>query len=270
MTDTHFFDKIDDEMKAYWLGFLHADGHIFKNRYSVSVNLSRRDGDHLRKLHRLIGGTISESEHFDTRTHKTYYRTTLVLYGKCLCERLRQIGIKTDGDEVYSNIPPELHHHFIRGYFDGDGCVGWRGRGNRRSFYIDLAGTEAFLISTQSLLRMRLGLRRNKITNGTGICRMGWSGAFSIARVKRWFYDGASVFLERKATKFDEAPKQRGSSQYQGVYWQKRGNKWVARLYYDGKTQHIGCFDDEEAAARAYDIKTIEIYGESASVNFPQ
>ena len=43
------------------------------------------------------------------------------------------------------------------------------------------------------------------------------------------------------------------SSKFRGVCWKKLAQKWLAQIYIDGKTTHLGSFDDEEAAARNYD-----------------
>jgi hypothetical protein len=42
-------------------------------------------------------------------------------------------------------------------------------------------------------------------------------------------------------------------SKHRGVGWDKRHNKWKAAIYYGGKKNYLGCFEDEEDAARAYD-----------------
>ena len=60
------------------------------------------------------------------------------------------------------------------------------------------------------------------------------------------------------------------SSQYKGVMWDKRRSKWHAMIGHNGKKIFIGYFDDEEAAARAYDAKAKELYGEYAALNFPE
>jgi hypothetical protein len=57
------------------------------------------------------------------------------------------------------------------------------------------------------------------------------------------------------------------SSKYKGV--SKRYGKWRAYIGHKGKMQHIGYFDDELAAARAYDGKAKELFGEYACLNFP-
>lgn len=59
------------------------------------------------------------------------------------------------------------------------------------------------------------------------------------------------------------------SSRYVGVTWDKQRNKWVAQTCFYKKHILIGRFDNEEEAARAYDIKVLELFGEYAKLNFP-
>lgn len=58
------------------------------------------------------------------------------------------------------------------------------------------------------------------------------------------------------------------TSQFKGVHFWKRDNNWRASIKLDGKTKHIGYFDTEEAAAKAYDIAAIQYYKEFAKTNF--
>ena len=63
--------------------------------------------------------------------------------------------------------------------------------------------------------------------------------------------------------------KQKGSysSQYKGVHWVKCEKNWRAVITCNKKVIYIGRFDDEEAAAKAYDDKAKELFGEYASLN---
>ena len=59
-------------------------------------------------------------------------------------------------------------------------------------------------------------------------------------------------------------------SRYKGVFYLERTGKYYAKIRQRGKEYWLGCFDDEEEAARAYDRKAVELFGEFARLNFPE
>lgn len=59
------------------------------------------------------------------------------------------------------------------------------------------------------------------------------------------------------------------SSKYRGVLWSKQSKRWRARLMHNDKRLHLGYFNIEEDAARAYDTAAIKYFGEHAAPNFP-
>ena len=60
----------------------------------------------------------------------------------------------------------------------------------------------------------------------------------------------------------------KGTSQYKGVSWENRRKKWRVRIQLNGKEIYFGQFDSEVDAARAYDKKAVELFGEFARTNF--
>jgi hypothetical protein len=60
------------------------------------------------------------------------------------------------------------------------------------------------------------------------------------------------------------------SSRYKGVSWCGQTNKWKAYITKHGKTQNLGSFYDEMAAAEAYDEAANKLFGEHAWLNFPR
>lgn len=86
-----------------------------------------------------------------------------------------------------------------------------------------------------------------------------------------------AVIMETEAPsvqpKFYKRKAANATSQYFGVSWNSPSNEWQVRIRHpDGqhKTVYVGMFTDELAAARAYDAKARELYGDKARLNFPE
>jgi hypothetical protein len=69
---------------------------------------------------------------------------------------------------------------------------------------------------------------------------------------------------------FNQKLRVTSTSGFKGVTWNKRYGKWQAQIGHNGKNKHIGLFVNLEEAARAYDAKARELFGEFARTNFPQ
>ncbi len=59
------------------------------------------------------------------------------------------------------------------------------------------------------------------------------------------------------------------TSRFKGVFWFKRDKKWLSKIMCNYRRYHLGLFDNEIDAARTYDHKAIELFGEFARPNFP-
>lgn len=62
--------------------------------------------------------------------------------------------------------------------------------------------------------------------------------------------------------------KTKTSSIYKGVFFCKRDKKWNSKIQKDGKQISLGYFHSEIEAAKVYDKKAIELFGEFALTNF--
>ncbi len=61
--------------------------------------------------------------------------------------------------------------------------------------------------------------------------------------------------------------KSKGSSKYKGVHWRKDSKKWRAYIMLNYKQTHLGFFNDETEAAKAYNDKAKELFGRFANLN---
>jgi hypothetical protein len=59
------------------------------------------------------------------------------------------------------------------------------------------------------------------------------------------------------------------TSRFKGVCWIEKRGKWYAQIQKEGERRRLGQFDDEIAAAEAYDEAARELFGEHAWLNFP-
>lgn len=129
----NFFEVIDTEEKAYWLGFIMADGNMYErsnpigSRYTLSIKLKSTDLEHLEKFKQAIeyDGEIKiiASKRRDTETFGAEIRINSFK----MCTDLIGHGIaprKSGKECIPKTIPNELAVHFIRGFIDGDGHIG--------------------------------------------------------------------------------------------------------------------------------------------------
>lgn len=74
-------------------------------------------------------------------------------------------------------------------------------------------------------------------------------------------------FCTRSQNNSNQQPKE-GTSKYKGIYWHKPNKKWIARIKLNQKHYYLGSFVNEVEAAKAYDEKAKELFGEFARTNF--
>ena len=120
-----YFKNIDTEEKAYWLGFIMADGNIsnFSGGYYLKFSLEKNDADTIKAFKNAIefAGAIIHNRN----------NIGISIGSKSIYNDLNRYGIieRKSGREIipFGLIPDELIRHFVRGYFDGDGCVSMSG-----------------------------------------------------------------------------------------------------------------------------------------------
>jgi hypothetical protein len=130
----YYFKEIDSHEKAYWLGYIYADGCLQKsnkactrpNKLSFCINTADRE-----LLDRLTGALnsnhkIVDRKTYDKRTKHTYNQSIVQITCSNLVETIIDKGITVNKsyDCKFPDIKEEFQASFIRGIFDGDGYIG--------------------------------------------------------------------------------------------------------------------------------------------------
>ena len=169
-----YFKKIDTAEKAYWLGFLYADGCItrfYRNEklksMSLELTLQDEDCDHLIKFKNALESNVPIQHKIINRKYKS---DRIVINCTSMCRDLIKLGctpVKSLTLEFPNNdiLPEEYVRDFIRGYFDGDGGVSYTEgeyfHSARNKFYKQyhyrcyFCGNEQFLTEVKKILNSK-------------------------------------------------------------------------------------------------------------------
>lgn len=116
--DHFFFSKYTEE-SCYWAGFILADGYIrTKKRFTLEIKLEKDDITHLQKFKNCIK--------FEGKIKDTYYCNVSISSSQIINDLKNNFDIETKKSLtcfISGKIPSDMIKHYIRGYFDGDGCI---------------------------------------------------------------------------------------------------------------------------------------------------
>lgn len=212
--NSEYFQKIDTEEKAYWLGFLWADGNIVKtNPRSSGPNRLRlaqkwEEKHHIEKFNQAISSNypIYLIQHENNHTV-----AQLDINCRPMCESLQKLGysVKTKRTHIPC-IKKSLLHHFIRGYFDGDGCL---------SLYVQhidkwavckqewsITGNKELMNEIKSVLTLNAdvtpSVKMKLYKNSPESASIRYSKKTDIQKLYDYLYENATVYLESKHQKF--------------------------------------------------------------------
>ena len=188
-----FFDQIDNCEKAYWLGFIYADG--YQDGYEMVINLNSKDESHLHKLKRALN---SEHPVCNSVTKKGHYTSSFRVGSVHICNSLNNLGCVKAKSSILK-FPDFINNSkfvkdFVRGVFDGDGCI-YIAKNGRKSFSI-FSNSELFIIGLCSAFTKH-GININYNKQGGGFV-LKTSRISTIKKINNWFYENDFVCLERK------------------------------------------------------------------------
>lgn len=193
------FDTIDTEEKAYWLGFIFADGYIGstpiredkKSIYNFELSLALKDFEHLEKFKKFIS--------FEKEIIKDSYRCRIMVANKHFWTILNNYGCTPNKSltlKFPNCIPNDLIRHFIRGYFDGDGCITRHVYINIVSPAINVIGTSDFLNNIINYSDTTPNIRHDKRHSKETLI-LEWHKDDGIKFIN-YLYKNSSIYLDRK------------------------------------------------------------------------
>jgi DNA-binding transcriptional regulator WhiA len=209
--DQPFFNVIDTEEKAYWLGMMFADGSIYSSKKGkmFHLTLQGRDLHHVKKFKKALKA-VAPVHHQKKKNHYGLFIWSGLLYDsleRAGCIRQKGAYIRLPKEDI---LPKSLVRHFVRGYFDGNGCFSWS-RSNFRVAIRIVSNTD-FVADLKEIFTSEVGVKHyyhkepveyqdypgryyTNLDFGT------YEGALGLYH---YMYDNATVFLERKKEKFNK------------------------------------------------------------------
>jgi hypothetical protein len=204
--NSNYFEKIDTANKAYFLGFIYADGNIYKNHIKIDIN---KKDEHL--LHMFLKELNSE--------HKVYrYKdnVSINISNEKIKNDLNRLGVysqKTTNIKFpnLEQVPDELIRHFLRGYFDGDGSIQMHNYGHPTWRFVVMA-PDLFVNEIKNILisecqfacsilqdkRILVDMKTLYLSRSVRPANIS-----QLKKVYEYFYSDASLFLVRKKEIFE-------------------------------------------------------------------
>lgn len=256
-------NEVQNEKEAYLLGLLYSDGFVTNKvndvYYSVGITTSIKDKDLILNISKYFHRPIIKYKCYSCQTG-SFEAISLNIFDVKLVKRLIHLGIKPnktyENDSfVFDNVPLKLKHHFLRGYFDGDGTVGIY---NNRCQFGFISCNKSLIEKIREYLKDNIGTSASLRIEKDKYYRLNVSGNCISKKFKNLIYDDSNIFLKRKYDIFNNInPSPKKKNTYVGIT--KYHNKWKASLYI-GHHKYLGLFSSELEALEEYN-KFAKLYG---------
>lgn len=188
------------EISAYLAGYLEADGYLNDEKLALTVTFatSIKDKEYLEQLKSLVEFTGKTS----IRTYKlltgTYQGVAFTVRSRTWKESLLTSIRK---GQIPSDIPNSLLHHYIRGYFDGDGSIFWSKQAkcyHSNFVFGDLEFAKNFVARIELLLGP-CTLYKKTSSDKCWYINLGKAKTINL---RKYMYNDAHIFLKRKEERF--------------------------------------------------------------------
>lgn len=201
----NYFNQIDNEDKAYWLGVLFADGSISKKASnSGQIFLSSKDKHWVKMFLDSIASTNTLNIEYHKKFKKYIYKAQIT--SKQMFNDLSEKGCVENKTKIiiFPEITTSLEHHFIRGFFDGDGTVGVYKNTNKTNWKILKSGFCCACEEFIKTLSTKLPIKNNTVTKRNENMFILQYSQFDSMLLYNYLYNDATIYLDRKKDIFDQ------------------------------------------------------------------
>lgn len=205
--DLNFFKKIDTEFKAYFLGLAYADGNLSRNCMEISLIYSDKQilADISNKIYNkvVLGERKGRKISIDGKTYNNKKQYRFRITSKEMSEDFIKHGLVRNKTFVIRipKINKNLIRHFIRGYFDGDGCtyVNYKNVGNH---CVSIVSNENFCNDIKNIVDSNLNITSYVRWKKNKIFYFAVNGRKQIVTFLDWIYKDCTIKLNRKFEKY--------------------------------------------------------------------
>ena len=198
------FDYIDTEEKSYWLGFIYADGTISSKNinhcYQFELGLKLSDKCHLEKFKKFLcwnKNIITDSYRCRVVFNNKHLWTILNNYG---CTPNKSLTLEFPNEKIFSS--KKLIRHFLRGYFDGDGCISYCKHIHIVSIASSVLGTPEFLNSFEKYIGLKNVTRSHDERHSIHTQALSFKINESVKLIN-FLYNDSSIYLDRKYKRYE-------------------------------------------------------------------
>lgn len=209
-----FFEEINTEEKAYWLGFIYADGYVTSKNH-LGVVLSHKDKKYLFKLRKSLESNYPIHDYIPKKNsfNTGKYSRLLVTSDKIKLDLVKQ-GVVENKTNILKPpvIKEELHGHFIRGYFDGDGSLTATLRKRKTTndymdYAVKILGTEEILDFIKEYIEKNGIAKINKYhkrKEDQVVSSLELTGNKQVEKFLDMIYKDSTIYLERKYKRYNK------------------------------------------------------------------
>lgn len=195
------FENIDTAEKAYWLGFLAADGCNYQREHNASIilNVHEKDIKHLEKFKKFChtDAEIKSYIGYEGFSNQTPM-CKITLNSKKISNDLIDKGILPNKSLILQppHILEEFYKPFILGYFDGDGSISKTSQYNNYS--ISIQGTKEILTWICEVLDWDAKLEKRNINSNNNSYYIRCGGTNKPYQILNQLYNSCEIHLDRK------------------------------------------------------------------------